>query len=232
MSDEYDLQAAFGTAAKLLGRDNFRYEAKFHPYAGLKGNIRFKGGAIVARISDGYKAASLNALTGLAIDLMRKLFRIRHIGGSAAVFLEEFNSLNGKGMHGLHESLREKRGRKRKEFSSGIAYDLNLLLDKVVMENSAMFENVQKPTIVWSKQISRRRLAFYDAAFDQIVVSRKFDSERCPQYFLEYLIFHELLHAKHDPKYGKRRRVHHREFHIDEKKFPRYEDAQQLIKRW
>ncbi|MBI5225323.1 hypothetical protein HY989_05630 [Candidatus Micrarchaeota archaeon] len=230
MSDELDLQVAFTTAAKLVGKGHLQINARFYPYAGLKSTIRLRDGAINGKVSDGYNAADLKTLTGLALDLMMKLFRIRNIGETASEYLSEFKKLDGKGMYGLHESLRMRRGREREVNPYGKNYDLEKLLEKVLADNSEVFEGVGKQTIVWSKHSSRRRLAFYDSAFSQIVVSKKFDSKAYPQYFLEYLIFHELLHAKHDVKYGGRRKVHHPEFKMDEKKFPRYFEAQHLMK--
>ncbi len=230
MSDELDLQVAFTTAAKLVGKEHFQINARFYPYAGLKSTIRLLDGTINGKVSDGYNAADLKTLTGLALDLMIKLFRIRNIGETASDYLSEFKKLDGKGMYGLHESLRMRRGRERPLNSVGNKYDLEKLLEKVLIDNSQVFEGVSRQSIVWSKHSSRRRLAFYDSAFSQIVVSKKFDSKAFPQYFLEYLIYHELLHAKHDVKYGGRRKVHHAEFKADEKKFPRYLEASHMMK--
>ncbi|MFH0971454.1 MAG: hypothetical protein V1835_02700 [Candidatus Micrarchaeota archaeon] len=229
MSDEFDLEAAFVTAAKLLGKHNYPLDAKFKPYAGLRGTISMEGGIIRAKISDGYKAADLNALTGLAIELMGKLFHTRNFDERANIYLEEFQKLNGKGVYELHETLRGKRGRIRKNSSKGNIFDLDALLQKVLSENSSVLTGFEKPSIVWSRYNSRRRLAFYDGAFNQVVVSRNFDSDKYPPLFLEYLIFHELLHAKHEVKYGNRRKVHHHEFHLDEKKFPQYTEAKKIL---
>lgn len=229
MSDELDLQTAFVTAAKLLGKEGYFQEVKFYPYAGLKSTIRLREGKILSKVSDGYMAADLNALTGLAIDLMGKLFRIRNFGDTAQNYLNEFESLNGKGLYDLNETLRGSRGRKRDNSAVGNVYDLNFILDKVILDYPQIFEGVNRPSIVWSKESGRRRLAFYDTAFNQIVVSKKFDSVHAPQYFLEYLAYHELLHAKHDVKYAKRRAVHHREFHLDEKRFKEYQMAKKLM---
>ncbi|MEK6954971.1 MAG: hypothetical protein AABX01_08210 [Candidatus Micrarchaeota archaeon] len=231
MSDQLDLETAFASAGSLLGKGNYPMEVRFYPYAGLKSTIQLKGGKVIAKVSDGYQAAEVDSLTGLALDLMIKLFRVRGIDERTEIFLSKFRSLNGKGVYDLHESLRSRRGRKRKGSFEGEAYNLQPILDKVAGEYSEIFTGVEKPSILWSRHVSHRRLAFYDTAFNQIVVSKKFDSLKAPEFFLEYLIFHELLHAKHDAKYGKRRRVHHREFHLDERKFSKYGDAMRMMDR-
>lgn len=231
MGDQIDLETAFATAASLLNRGGHRIEAKFHPYAGLKSTIRLREGAILAKVSDGYAAADLDALTGLALDLMGKLFRVRSYGERAEAYLARFRSLNGKGVYELHESLRSARGRRRSGNGEGKSYDLNGILEKVLADYPDIFSGVRRPSILWSRHVSQSRLAFFDTAFNQIVVSKKFDSGRQPQFFLEYLVFHELLHAKHDVKYGRRRRVHHREFRLDERKFAKYPEAAKLIGR-
>jgi hypothetical protein len=48
---------------------------------------------------------------------------------------------------------------------------------------------------------------------------------------VEYIVYHEMLHLKHSVKMrGSRRSVHGREFHEDEKAFPRLEEARLFLK--
>ncbi len=230
MGDELDLEAAFLSAAELLNLNGYELETRFYPYAGLKSTIKRRGKRISAKVSDGYKVLEISGLTGLAVDLMVRLFRLREFDQNAKAYLQKFRELNGKGAYSLHESLRSNRGRKRKGNSRGEAYDLGTLLERITKEYVEIFPNIDKPEIFWSRTRSERRLAFYDSAFNQIVVSKKFDDRRYPEFFLEYLIFHELLHAKHETKFGKKRRVHHREFLNDERRFSNFEEAQELIK--
>jgi hypothetical protein len=48
-----------------------------------------------------------------------------------------------------------------------------------------------------------------------------------PEFFVEYIVYHELLHALFPPvaAQGGRRDVHTAEFKRFEKKFPRYREA-------
>jgi len=53
-----------------------------------------------------------------------------------------------------------------------------------------------------------------------------------PALALEYVMFHEMLHLKHPVDHsGRHRRVHTREFHADEKKFPQLKEVKEILKR-
>ena len=91
---------------------------------------------------------------------------------------------------------------------------------------------MRKPRLGWSPRASRRLLGHYDPAHDAIVISRIFDTPQIPRYVVEYVVFHEMLHLKHPVQYGSTRRcVHSAAFKADEKRFPRYFDANRYLQR-
>ncbi|MBU1197913.1 hypothetical protein KJ765_05390 [Candidatus Micrarchaeota archaeon] len=232
--DAQDLLVAFHSAAHLLElSENYLIKADFVPFAGLKSTIRIDRGnrILSARVSDGFKAASPEALLGLALELTSKVTR-RKLPDAVQPFADAYQEMfDGKEAMRLHDSLRKTRGRKRKANEKGKHVDLKTLLERVWTMYPYTFQGTLKPTVHWSRSRSRRRLAFYDSAFNAIVVSKRFDHERTPHYFIEYLLFHELLHAKHDVEYGNRKRVHHQAFKSDEKRFALYQEAQEYLKR-
>ncbi len=230
--DDGDALAAFHAAATLLQVEGYDVEARFYPYAGLKSTAYVDRAQrrITGKVSDGLKAASREALLGLALDLTAKLFR-KQVPENARRFVEAYHeAFHGKPASSLHDSLRKSRGRKRGGKAQGKHVNLEQVLENTWTKYAAVLEGLQKPSIHWSKNRSRRRLAFYDSAFHDVVVSKRFDREDAPSFFLEYLVFHELLHAKHDIWHGKRARIHHRQFKKDERQFEHYEDAQQLLR--
>jgi predicted metal-dependent hydrolase len=88
-----------------------------------------------------------------------------------------------------------------------------------------------RPQMTWSANHSRQSLGHYDPAHNTIVVSRVFDRPGVPQYAIEYLIYHEMLHLRHPVKLrGSRRCVHSREFQAEEKLFPELEKAKAFLK--
>lgn len=230
LSDD-DLLIAFNSAAKILELGEYFIKARFHCYAGLKSTVYADANKIItAKVSDGFKAASEEAALGLALELLSKAFK-KSVPEEARRFVEAYDdAFDGRSAMELHDSLRRTRGRKRMEDSKGSAFDLQAVLEKVLKEYPFTFNGIRKPAVHWSRSRSRQRLAFYDSAFNDIVVSREFDSPRVPQYVLEYLVFHELLHAKHDLQFSNgRKRVHHAGFRKDEKRFALFKEASAFL---
>lgn len=232
---EDDLEIAFRSASSLLSINAREFDIKFEKFAGLKAEVQanFFGRKITARISDGYKAASQEVLIGLALSMLSKVYRKKINSNHFVLEYKEF--ISRESTASLSNSLRVLRGRKRRESAQGTFHDLSRSLEKITLHYPDVFENVAKPRIVWGKGDSKRRLAFHDPAFNEIVVSKAFDSAKVPEFVVDYLVFHELLHCKHDVKYqrGKslRRTVHSTEFKQDEKRYAFYNDAEEWIRR-
>ncbi len=90
----------------------------------------------------------------------------------------------------------------------------------------------QKPGLTWSRTRAlkkrQRSLRFgsYDASAHVVRVHPILDQSFVPEYFLKYILFHELLHAQLGiQRNGTRRVIHSREFRRREKLFPDYERA-------
>jgi predicted metal-dependent hydrolase len=84
--------------------------------------------------------------------------------------------------------------------------------------------------MTWSREHARNRLGHYDPAHNAIVISRVFDHPRVPEFVVEYIVYHEMLHLRHPVKVrGSRRCVHSAEFQADEKLFPRLTEAQKFL---
>jgi hypothetical protein len=53
-----------------------------------------------------------------------------------------------------------------------------------------------------------------------------------PEFLVEFVLYHEMLHMKHQPRLVNGRRVYHTAaFRADEKRFARYEQALEWIDR-
>jgi len=53
-----------------------------------------------------------------------------------------------------------------------------------------------------------------------------------PEWFVEYILFHEMLHIKHPARIINGRRYYHTSaFRSEEKSYPRYEQAQEWLDR-
>jgi len=234
---EKAVESAFYDALALAGVTDFFVKAELKPFSSLRAEARAdrEKGMLFIQLSDGYSCAPREAVLGLAVELVSKCFRKRPHPKTAvyARALKEF--LSKEATAALSESMKAMRGRKRRVVG-GEHHDLNAALAVVLEEYPDIFAGVKVPEITWSKEASRaRRLAFHDPAFEQIVVNKFFDSPRVPDYVVKYLVFHELLHEKHDVLYerGKslRRTVHPAALKSDERKLAEYDAAVDWLKK-
>ena len=91
--------------------------------------------------------------------------------------------------------------------------------------------------VVWGRRSTRRsrrsiRFACYDPERNLVIMNRKLDTDRIPGYFVEYILFHEMLHEVlgiGERKDG-RRDIHGSLFKLMESTFPDYEKAQRFEK--
>lgn len=86
--------------------------------------------------------------------------------------------------------------------------------------------------ITWFSTPVRKRRAItlgqFDSARRLVKINRVLDSEKCPTFFVDFVVFHELLHAKIPPVFDEKRRrrvIHGSDFRRAEKDFAFYKEA-------
>lgn len=106
----------------------------------------------------------------------------------------------------------------------GKHYDLERLFHRL---NQQYFDGqLRRPALTWSQRRTRRTFGHYDAAHHTIVISRTLDDARVPQFVVEYVLYHEMLHIKHGVTHVNGRRcVHTPAFQEDERHFAGYDEA-------
>jgi hypothetical protein len=126
--------------------------------------------------------------------------------------------------------VKQIRGRKFVSGPKGEHFDLEEIFERL---NSEYFDGLLgRPLLGWSRGASRSMLGHFDPSHNAIVISRIFDRQTVAPLALEYVMYHEMLHLRFPVDHtGARRRVHTREFREAEKKFPRWKDAKELLKR-
>ena len=113
----------------------------------------------------------------------------------------------------------------------GTYHSLDESFDRV---NQTYFQSqLAKPQLCWSPVRARRLLGSYHERKDRLIISQVFDSPKIPDWVLDYLMFHELLHkflgiGRRDDG---RRCVHGSEFREIEKKYAYFEEAQAFLKK-
>lgn len=112
--------------------------------------------------------------------------------------------------------------------TQGNVYQLDRLLDEI---NREFFNGEIRCRITWGKAFvkkRRRSIIFgnYDFFTNLIKINPSLDQSVVPGYFIRYIVYHEMLHAKLDSARNSEcssERHHSREFYRLERQFPDYE---------
>ena len=138
--------------------------------------------------------------------------------GGAGPALDEFIQ-----RHDMHIRTRRVAGDVLK--ARGRCFDLAVLMEEI---NRLHFQSGIQARIGWGKKTPRRkrksiRLGVYDHQAREIRVHPALDRPDVPRFFVEYIVFHEMLHQLFPSTAGDGRRVHHpKAFRDRERAFPGY----------
>ncbi|WP_211176468.1 M48 family peptidase [Brasilonema sp. UFV-L1] len=114
------------------------------------------------------------------------------------------------------------------ENAKGKWYDLDELFEKINHEYFAC--SLVKPRLAWSGINTYRKLGHYEAARDRVMMALTLDDASIPQFVIEFVLYHELLHKYHGATWvNGRRMVHTSEFRRDERKFRLYKEAEEWL---
>lgn len=122
----------------------------------------------------------------------------------------------------------------KKLYIQGNVYNLQRIYNDL---NQEYFNNNLDLSITWfgkPMQRNRSRVTFglYHDSLRLIKIHRILDSPGFPDYFVSYVIYHEMVHHVSPPYIDEKgvNRVHSREFKIQERKFRYFDLAQEWIK--
>lgn len=200
---------------------------EFCQFANANCFIKLENGRLEVRMSDLLSGAPAPVMEALAHILLGKLYR----KPVARVYSNRYRLyLNRRDMRRQAHLVRQIRGRKFVSGPVGEYRNLGEIFDSL---NSRFFDGLMgQPQLGWSRTKSRNMLGHYDPSHNAIIISRIFDQELVPLLALEYVMFHEMLHLRYPVDHsGRRRRVHTREFHAEEKKFPQLKEVKEILKR-
>jgi hypothetical protein len=199
----------------------------FCRFANADSFIKLDGGKLHVRMSDLLEGAPAPVIEALAHILLGKLYR----KPVARAYTHRYRLyLNRRDVRRQAHLVRQIRGRKFISGPQGERYNLEEIFESL---NVRHFDGLLgRPQLGWSRGISRRMLGHFDPSHNAIVISRIFDRAEVPALALEYVMFHEMLHLRYPVEHsGTRRCVHTREFKAEEKKFPRFQEAKELLKK-
>jgi hypothetical protein len=199
----------------------------FCRFANADSFIKLDGGKLHVRMSDLLEGAPAPVIEALAHILLGKLYR----KPVARTYTHRYRLyLNRRDVRRQAHLVRQIRGRKFISGPQGECYNLEEVFERL---NALHFDGLLgRPQLGWSRGVSRRMLGHFDPSHNAIVISRIFDRPDVPPLALEYVMFHEMLHLRYPVEHsGTRRCVHTPEFKAEEKKFPRFKEAKELLKK-
>ncbi len=202
-------------------------DVRFYPYAGLRHTIRLRSGQVYVRLSDICKDSPPEVLRSLAFVLVARLTGKKVPPVHDRVYREY--SLTPTVMRSS-DIARRGRGRKMVSSAQGNVYDLDKLFSKL---NRRYFDSsLERPTLTWSQRKTRSILGHHDRVYETITISKSLDSTQVPDWFVEFIVYHEMLHIKHAARMINGRRYYHTAaFRLDERRFAKYDDAQRWLEQ-
>jgi Protein of unknown function DUF45 len=203
------------------------FVVEYHPYAGLTLTVRLRDDTAHVRLSDALVRAPRPVIEAAAAILLGRLYRKR----PPAEMVELYRQFSfAAPIRSRLLRLRQARARRAQHQPSGVHHDLAPLFERL---NQQYFASaLKRPRIAWSARTWRTQLGCYDPALDQIIINRQLDHPRVPEYVVEYVLYHEMLHQKHPMGFARcRRESHSPAFRTEEKRFTDYARAVAFLHR-
>jgi hypothetical protein len=221
------IKSFYKAAFQTFNKQTPEIEVRFYPYVGINHTIRVRNGVVFVRISEMCREMPENAQKALAFILVAKLLR-KKVPAEARKIYSSFVKTVEIQAKAVENKLAK--GRKVITSAKGETYDLDKIFERI---NLLYFQNqIAKPTLTWSARKTYRILGHHDSTHKTVAVSRSLDNKKVPQFVVEYIVYHEMLHIFHPTiNRGGRRYNHTPAFRLDEKKFAYYEEAESWIER-
>lgn len=211
-------------AAPILARvvrQNLRHLPMRLHFRPLNGIFRFRPSATELTIS---LPTPMIAFDSAAFESLARLMftrdRSQREAVIAAMSSDEYQTIRAEleSLGGLAEQAR------------GAYHDLAGSFDRV---NASLFNGTMaRPHLTWSRSFTGRKFGHYDSIRDTVMVSSSLDRADVPEFVVDYLMYHELLHKKHGARWTNGRRYSHfTDFYAEERRFPRYDEADTKLKR-
>lgn len=198
----------------------------FYPYVGINSTMRRVKNCLIVRISDILQAAPLNVHQALAAILVAKFFK-RKVSPQHRQTFQAY--VAQPSIQAVSTQVHRQRGYKHLTTAQGTVYDLANLFQ--ILNERFFNSQLSLPTLSWSRQATKRRMGHYDTTHHTIVISKSLDQPQVPEYVVQFILYHEMLHIKHPSRLSAERCSHHPpEFQKEEKLFPHYAEATKWLK--
>jgi hypothetical protein len=203
------------------------FVVEYFPYANLMHTIRLREDSALVRLSDLLCKAPLAVQEAAAAILLGRLYRRR----PPKELLEAYRRFTMS--HATRRRvvrMRRSRGRKLESGPRGKVHDLSPMFTQL---NRQYFSGrLRRPRLGWSGRAWRRQLGCFDPGLNQIVINVRLDRAEVPQFVVEYILYHEMLHVKHPIRAAScGLQSHSAAFRKEERRFREYERARRILER-
>ena len=173
---------------------------------------------IVLRCSEGLISAPENVWT----EILQRLFsrrRFSHKLLDEFVQTAKFQQIIAE-MDGATEPLQSQ--------TKGQVHDLDAIFERV--NNHYFNGKMDRPNLHWNEMLTTGKMGHYHQLRDTIMLSVTLDQPNVPDFVVDYVMYHELLHKKHGIQRKNGRYYGHTgAFRREEKKFPDFERAMAFL---
>ena len=113
--------------------------------------------------------------------------------------------------------------------TEGRCFDLEAIFERV---NRTYFDGqLERPRLTWNERITQVKMGHYDFLRDTVMLSVTLDAPRVPDYVVDFVMYHELLHKKLGTKVlNGRHYAHTPAFREAERAFAHWEAAKAFLR--
>lgn len=212
-----------GYLNKQLGQGKFTFQ--IYPYAGRLYCIRMNGNKPLIQLHESMDYMSDRDCQQFALFIKTKRWNdLKHM-------LQEYQNRTPQSKKlavFFHES-RTKSSHANQ--TRGRYYDLESVFNKCNQRNFG--GKMSRPNVIfWSQQVNHTTMGSYNLQEDCLMINKGLDRPDVPEYVLDFVMYHELLHKALGIKMvGTRRMAHTKEFRALEQAHPDYLKAEAFIKK-
>jgi len=221
MNDNNTLTAAFSEIAKEHGYTSVT--AEFSEFKEFKAKCRRSIGWIEFEVSDYLKGAPEDVLKGLAETIFNRISR-----RSTAIFSDAMIEwVHADAFIEKNRPLYLRRAKNIARTHVGEHRDLNASYQRLI--DMGLVQRDDNAILTWTKQPNVTRIGYCSVMMKVVIISSIFDTLDIPEYVLDYVVYHELIHV--DEGIGTFDQKHDENFRAKERKFPLIDDAEDWLKK-
>ncbi|MCK5793760.1 MAG: hypothetical protein KAH12_03585 [Anaerolineales bacterium] len=203
------------------------FNIRYFTYRNIKNTLRIRGGIIYIRISHMLRDAPALVMTSIYKILLCRTFRI---SGYQQANLIYNTYISSREFLGRKAGSGKGSARIVKRSMAGRVADLG---ERFVYLNNHYFNGeLRDLDLHWAERKSKRILGQFIPHRDEILINARLDHPLVPVSVVDFILYHEMLHARLDSKISAkgRKMIHHSEFKKLEKQFEGYKFANEFIK--